>query len=85
MGGLIWWIVVGLIAGWAAGQIMKGSGFGALWDIVLGIAGAIIGGYLFGIVGVTAGGGLIASILVAIIGACVLIGLSRLFSGRRSV
>jgi uncharacterized membrane protein YeaQ/YmgE (transglycosylase-associated protein family) len=85
MGGLIWWILVGLIAGWAAGQIMKGSGFGALWDIVLGIAGAIIGGYLFGILGVTAGGGLVASIIVAIIGACVLIGLSRLFSGRRSV
>jgi uncharacterized membrane protein YeaQ/YmgE (transglycosylase-associated protein family) len=85
MGGLIWWIVVGLVAGWAAGQIMKGSGFGALWDIVLGIAGAVLGGYLFGMLGVTAGGGLVASIIVAIIGACVLIGLSRLFSGRRSV
>lgn len=85
MGGLIWWIVVGLVAGWAAGQLMKGTGFGALWDIVLGIAGAIIGGYLFGMLGVTTGGGLVASIIVAIIGACVLIGLSRLFSGRRSV
>jgi uncharacterized membrane protein YeaQ/YmgE (transglycosylase-associated protein family) len=85
MNGLVWWIVVGLVAGWAAGQIMKGSGFGAMWDIILGIAGAIIGGYLFGLLGVAAGGGLMYSILVAVVGACLLIGISRLFSGRRSV
>ena len=64
---------------------MKGTGFGAMWDIVLGIAGAIIGGYLFGLLGIGADGGLLYSILVAIVGACILIGLSRLFSGRRSV
>jgi uncharacterized membrane protein YeaQ/YmgE (transglycosylase-associated protein family) len=85
MGGLVWWIVVGLVAGWAAGQIMKGSGFGAMWDIVLGIVGAIIGGYLFGLLGIAAGGGMLYSILVAIVGACLLIGLSRLFSGRKTV
>jgi uncharacterized membrane protein YeaQ/YmgE (transglycosylase-associated protein family) len=77
MSGLIWWIVVGLIAGWAAGKIMKGTGFGAMWDIVLGILGAVIGGWLLGMLGF-AGAGLLGTIVVAIIGACILIGLSRL-------
>jgi uncharacterized membrane protein YeaQ/YmgE (transglycosylase-associated protein family) len=77
MGGLIWWIVVGLIAGWAAGKIMKGKGFGVMWDVVLGIAGAVLGGWLLGFIGF-AGAGLLGSIVVAIIGACILIGLSRL-------
>ena len=49
MGNLIWWIVVGLIAGWATGKIMKGSGYGAIMDIVLGICGAILGGSLLGL------------------------------------
>ena len=43
-GGIIWWIVVGLIAGWLAGQVMKGGGYGVLADIVLGILGGILGG-----------------------------------------
>ncbi len=79
MSGLIWWIVVGLVAGWAAGKLMKGSGFGAMWDIVLGIAGAVVGGYLVGVLGFAAGG-TIGTILVAILGACVLIGLSRVLA-----
>jgi uncharacterized membrane protein YeaQ/YmgE (transglycosylase-associated protein family) len=74
---LIWWIVVGLIAGWAAGKIMKGGGYGTLMDIVLGIVGAIVGGFLLGLVGVHAGG-LIGTILVAILGAVFLIWLSRM-------
>lgn len=85
MNGLIWWVIVGLVAGWAAGKIMSGSGFGAIWDIVLGVAGAIIGGYLFGLLGIASGGGLVYSIIVAIIGACLLIGISRLIAGRRPV
>ena len=47
-GGLVAWLVVGLIAGWAAGQVMKGSGFGLLGDIVVGLIGAFIGGFVFG-------------------------------------
>ncbi|MFZ0805128.1 MAG: GlsB/YeaQ/YmgE family stress response membrane protein [Candidatus Sulfotelmatobacter sp.] len=74
---LIWWIIVGLIAGWAAGKIMKGGGYGTLMDIVLGIVGAIVGGFLLGLVGVHAGG-LIGTILVAILGAVFLIWISRL-------
>lgn len=75
--GIIWWIVVGLIAGWAAGKIMKGGGYGVIADIVLGILGAIIGGWIVGLLGL-GGGGFIWSILVAILGAVVLIGISRI-------
>ena len=74
---LIWWILVGLIAGWAAGKIMKGGGYGAAMDIVLGIVGAVVGGWLMGLVGIQAGG-FIGTIVVAIIGAVFLIWLSRL-------
>jgi uncharacterized membrane protein YeaQ/YmgE (transglycosylase-associated protein family) len=74
---LIYWIVVGLIAGWAAGKIMKGGGYGTVMDIVLGIVGAVVGGWLMGILGIYAGG-LIATIIVAIVGAVFLIWLSRL-------
>ena len=74
---IIWWIVVGLIAGWAAGKIMKGGGYGPAMDIVLGIVGAVVGGWLLGMLGIHAGG-LIGTILVAIVGAIFLIWLSRL-------
>jgi uncharacterized membrane protein YeaQ/YmgE (transglycosylase-associated protein family) len=78
--GLIWWIIVGLIAGWAAGKIMKGSGYGTLMDIVLGIVGGVVGGLLLGILGIHADG-LVGSIIVAIIGAVFLIWLSRRLKG----
>jgi uncharacterized membrane protein YeaQ/YmgE (transglycosylase-associated protein family) len=78
MGGLIWWIVVGLIAGFLAGKVMKGGGFGVLMDIVIGIAGAILGGFLFGLVGIHAGG-LIGSIVVAFVGAVILVWIVRQF------
>jgi uncharacterized membrane protein YeaQ/YmgE (transglycosylase-associated protein family) len=71
-------IVVGLIAGWAAGKIMKGSGYGVLMDIVLGIVGAILGGWIIRLLGFEATGGLITSILVATLGAVVLVAVSRM-------
>lgn len=74
---LIWWVLVGLIAGWAAGKIMKGGGYGVGIDIVLGIIGAVVGGWLVGILGFQAGG-FISTIIVAIIGAVVLIWITRL-------
>ena len=74
---LIWWILVGLIAGWAAGKIMKGGGYGVGMDIVLGIVGAVVGGWLLGIFGFQAGG-FIGTIIVAILGAVFLIWLTRL-------
>ena len=75
--GFIWWIIVGLIAGWAAGQIMKGGGYGVVADLLLGIVGGIVGGWVVGLLGL-GGGGLIWSIVVAILGAVILIWITRL-------
>ena len=75
--GVVSWIVVGLIAGWLAGQVMKGSGYGVLVDIVLGILGGVVGGWIFGMLGVWPGGGLIGSIVVAFVGAVVLVSITR--------
>jgi uncharacterized membrane protein YeaQ/YmgE (transglycosylase-associated protein family) len=74
---LIWWIIVGLIAGWLAGKIMKGSGYGTLGDILLGMVGAIVGGWILRLLGFYSSGGLISSILVATLGAVVLVWLAH--------
>lgn len=76
--GLLWFLVVGIIAGWLAGTLVKGGGFGLLGDMVVGVVGAFLGGFLFTTLGVSAGGGLIGSIIVATIGAVVLLLLIRL-------
>jgi uncharacterized membrane protein YeaQ/YmgE (transglycosylase-associated protein family) len=76
--GFIAWIVVGLIAGWLAGVVMKGGGYGILVDIILGILGGILGGWIFGALGIWQGGGMIGSIIVAFIGAVILVGVTRL-------
>jgi uncharacterized membrane protein YeaQ/YmgE (transglycosylase-associated protein family) len=74
----IWFIIVGLIAGWLAGVVMKGGGYGVVGDIVVGIVGALIGGWLFSTMGVSTGGGLVGAIIVALVGAIILIALLRL-------
>jgi len=74
----LWFVLIGLAAGWLAGQLMKGGGFGIVGDIVVGVVGALLGGFLFSLFGVSAGGGLIGSLIVATIGACVLLFLVRL-------
>ena len=76
--GILAWIIVGLIAGWAAGKVMKGAGYGIVMDIVLGILGGLFGGWLFGELGIWPGGGMIGSIIVAFIGAVILVGITRL-------
>ncbi|HJV82996.1 GlsB/YeaQ/YmgE family stress response membrane protein [Noviherbaspirillum sp.] len=73
----LWFILIGLIAGWLASAIV-GGGFGVIGDIVVGIVGSFLGGYLFRTFGVSAGGGLLGSIIVATVGAIVLILLLRL-------
>lgn len=78
MSGFIVWILVGLIAGWLAGKVMKGGGYGVIVDIVLGILGGYLGGWLFGMLGIWPGGGMIGAIIVAFIGAVILVGLTRL-------
>ncbi|MGH9481752.1 MAG: GlsB/YeaQ/YmgE family stress response membrane protein [Terriglobales bacterium] len=75
---LLWWIIVGLIAGWVTGKIMH-SHRGAWMDIVVGIIGAIIGGWIMSALGVAARGGMIYTILVAILGAIVLTLIVRAF------
>jgi uncharacterized membrane protein YeaQ/YmgE (transglycosylase-associated protein family) len=76
--GFIVWIVVGLIAGWLAGVVMKGGGYGIIVDIILGIVGGLVGGWVFGLLGISAGGGMIGSIIVAFVGAVILVGITRL-------
>lgn len=76
--GFLAWIVVGLIAGWLAGQVMKGGGYGTVADIILGLLGGLLGGWIFGKLGVSTGGGMIGSIIVAFIGALILVGITRL-------
>ena len=76
--GLLYWIIVGLIAGWLAGKVMKGGGYGVLVDIILGILGGIVGGRVFGMLGIWPGGGMIGSIIVAFIGAVLLVWITRL-------
>ena len=75
--GLLYWIVVGLIAGWLAGQVMRGGGYGALVDIILGMVGGIVGGWVFGMLGIWPGGGIIGSIIVAFVGAVILVAITR--------
>jgi len=78
----LWWIIVGLIAGWATGKIMRGAGYGFFVDIIVGIVGAIIGGAIMRAAGFVGQGGMIYTILVAIGGAIVLTALIRLIFGR---
>jgi uncharacterized membrane protein YeaQ/YmgE (transglycosylase-associated protein family) len=80
---LIWWIIVGLIAGWITGKIMKGSGYGALMDIVVGIVGAVVGGWIMRHLGFAAHGGMIYTIIVAVFGAVLLTLVIRLITKGR--
>ena len=67
------WVVVGLLAGWLAGIVMKGGGYGLIGDLVLGIAGSVVGGGIFWALGVSAGGGLFPTVFVAFVGAVIVI------------
>ena len=75
---LLYFLLIGLIAGWLAGLLVKGGGFGIVGDMVMGVLGAFLGGLLFNSLGLSAGGGMLGFIIVATIGAIVLILLLRL-------
>jgi len=75
------WILIGLIAGWLTGKITRGKGFGCLADIVLGLVGALLGGWIFTKLGIF-GGGFIYSLAAATVGAVVLVSVARMFGGR---
>jgi uncharacterized membrane protein YeaQ/YmgE (transglycosylase-associated protein family) len=83
-GGLIAWLVVGLLAGWLAGQFMKGGGYGMIGDIVLGIVGAFFGGFIFSLFLPNSSVGLVGSIIVAFIGAVLLIAIVRALKRTRT-
>lgn len=86
--GILSWIVVGLIAGWLAGQVMKGGGYGVIGDIVVGVIGGLLGGWIASSVfhlGAGVNGINLQSILVAFLGAVVLLVLVRMLGGRRSI
>ena len=76
--GIIAWLIIGAVAGWLAGSLVKGGGFGLIGDIVVGIIGAFIGGWLAGLIGLHIGSGLISSIITATIGAVLLIFILRM-------
>jgi uncharacterized membrane protein YeaQ/YmgE (transglycosylase-associated protein family) len=81
---IIWWIIVGLIAGFLTGKLMKGSGYGPVGDIIVGIVGAIVGGFIMQKLGYAGSGGLIYTVFVAIVGAVLLTLLLRLVTGNRA-
>ncbi len=75
---LVWVVLVGILAGWLAGQITKGRGFGVLGDLIVGILGSLLGSFLFGMLGILAYG-LLGRLVMSVIGAIVLLWLIRLF------
>ena len=79
---LIAWLIVGLIAGWVAGTITRGRGFGCLVNVILGLVGAVIGGWIFTKLGIPTWG-FWGSLAAAIVGAVVLVAIARLFAGSR--
>ncbi len=76
-GGLLAWLIVGLIAGFLASRLMGGAGYGLIGDIIIGIVGAYIGGFIVSLIGFGGSYGFLGSIIVAIIGACILIAILR--------
>jgi uncharacterized membrane protein YeaQ/YmgE (transglycosylase-associated protein family) len=81
---VLWWILVGLIAGWLTGKLMKGGGYGFVVDVILGIVGAMVGGFIAKAIGISPSGGLIYTILIALGGAVIVVFLVRLITGKKS-
>src|ERR1700676_5115222 len=77
---LIGWIIIGLIAGWLAGKIARGAGYGCITDIILGLVGSLLGGWLFMKLGIL-GGGFLYSLAAATVGAIILVSIAHLFAG----
>ncbi|WP_372644851.1 GlsB/YeaQ/YmgE family stress response membrane protein [Ancylomarina sp.] len=79
---LIWFIIIGIVAGFLAGRLIKGSGFGLIVNLLVGICGAMFGGWLFGELGLTFGSGLFGALLTAFFGAAILLFIISLFKKR---
>jgi uncharacterized membrane protein YeaQ/YmgE (transglycosylase-associated protein family) len=76
--GIVIWLIIGAIAGWLAGMVVKGGGFGLIGDIIVGIIGAVIAGYLFPVLHISIATGIVGSIIDAFIGAVILLIILRL-------
>lgn len=81
---ILWFLIIGALAGWIAGELTKGSGFGLLGNIVVGVLGALLGGYLFSLFNVTTYG-LLGDIVMSVIGAVVLLFILSLIGGKERV
>lgn len=81
---IIYILIIGAVSGWLAGQIMKGGGFGLLWNIILGIVGSFVGGWVFGLLNISlnVGSATVNTIIQSVIGAIVLLFVAGLFRGR---
>ncbi len=75
---LLWFLIIGMIAGWLAGLIMRGEGFGLLGNMIVGVLGAMVGGYMFSFLNITTGHGLVGSLFTALVGAVVFLFLVQL-------
>jgi uncharacterized membrane protein YeaQ/YmgE (transglycosylase-associated protein family) len=81
--GVIWWLIVGLLAGWLTGKVMGGGG-GVLTDIIVGLIGALAGGFLMSLLGFSAEGGMIYTIFVAFLGAVFVTWIYRKFMAKKA-
>jgi uncharacterized membrane protein YeaQ/YmgE (transglycosylase-associated protein family) len=79
---LLGWIVIGMLAGWIAGEVSRGSGFGCIGNILIGLIGSVLGGWIFSKLGI-GGGGFVYSLAAATVGAVVLVLIASVFSGGR--
>jgi uncharacterized membrane protein YeaQ/YmgE (transglycosylase-associated protein family) len=83
-GGVIAWLIAGLIGGWLTGVVMKGGGYGIIWDIILGLIGAFLGGWITGFF-VQGDMGFWGTVVVAFIGGCILVAIVRAIAPARPV
>ena len=79
---LVGWIIIGLIAGWLAGKISRGEGYGCVTDIILGLVGSLLGGWIFTRLGIF-GGGFLFSLAAATLGAVIVVSIVHLIAGKR--
>ncbi len=82
-GGILAWVIVGLVVGWLTGKVLKGEGYGVVMDLILGLVGALVGGFVFGLIFKDTYG-LLGSIVVAFVGACLVIAALRLLAARNA-
>ena len=81
--GIIWFLIIGVLAGWIAGELTRGNGFGLLGNLIVGIVGALLGGFLFDLLDISTYGGLLGQLLMSVIGAVSFLFILSFFGGVR--